>query len=137
VLLLIHKEYITILIKMLGDAYYVLESESVKIKKHKPMVNIRKIKKAKESKEKMVDRIADFLEMPEELVGDNTKITLVDNKYLYLEGKNQIIDYYDHYIKIKTKKVTITLDGKKMEIKEINDNELVVEGELLNISYNK
>lgn len=85
----------------------------------------------------MVDRIASFLEMPEELVGDNTKITLIDNKYLYLEGKNQIIDYYDHYIKIKTKKVIITLDGRKMEIKEISDNELVIEGEMLNISYNK
>lgn len=109
----------------------------MKVKKHKPFININKIKKSRESKEKMVNRIADFLEMPEELVGDNTKITLVDNKYLYLEGRNQIIDYYDHYIKVKTKKVTITLDGKKMEIKEINDNELVIEGELINISYNK
>lgn len=109
----------------------------MKIKKHKSFINIRKIKRINAAKEKMVDRIADFLEMPEELVGDNTKITLVDNKYLYLEGKNQIMDYYDHYIKIKTKKVTITLDGKKMEIKEINDNELVIEGEILNISYNK
>ena len=109
----------------------------MKVKKHKPLVNIRKIKKVKECKEKMVDRIATFLEMPGELVGDNTKITLVDNRYLYLEGNNQIIDYYDHYIKIKTKRVTISLDGRKMEIKEINDNELVVEGEILNISYNK
>lgn len=109
----------------------------MKVKRHKPIVNIKRIRKIKESKEKMVDRIADFLEMPEELVGDNTKITLIDNKYLYLEGKNQIIDYYDHYIKIKTKRTTLTLDGKKMEIKEINDNELVIEGEMLNISYNK
>ena len=109
----------------------------VKVKKHKSFVNIKRIKKARECKEKVVDRIAGFLEIPEELVGDNTKITLIDNKYLYLEGKNQIVDYYDHYIKIKTKKVTITLDGRKMEIKEINDNELLVEGELLNISYNK
>ena len=109
----------------------------MKVKKHKSLINIKRIKKAMATKEKMVDRIADFLEMPEELVGNNTKITLVDNKYLYLEGKNQIIDYYDHYIKIKTKKVTITLDGKNMEIKEINDNELVIEGEILNISYNK
>lgn len=109
----------------------------MRIKKHKSNINIRKIKKVNGNKEKMVDRIADFLEMPEELVGHNTKITLVENQYLYLEGSNQIIDYYDHYIKIKTKKVTITLDGRKMEIKEINDNELVIEGEILNISYNK
>jgi len=109
----------------------------LKIKKHKSIINIRKVKKANINKEKMVDRIANFLEMPEELVGDNTKITLVDNKYLYLEGSNKIIDYYDHYIKIKTKKVTISLDGKKMEIKEISDKELVVEGQILTISYDK
>lgn len=109
----------------------------MRIKKHKSIINIRKVKKANINKEKMVDRIANFLEMPEELVGDNTKITLVDNKYLYLEGSNKIIDYYDHYIKIKTKKVTISLDGKKMEIKEISDKELVVEGQILTISYDK
>lgn len=86
-------------------------------------------------KEKMVHKIAEFLEMPEELVGDNTKITLVDNKYLYLEGNNTIEDYYDHYIKIKTKKRGIVLDGKNMEIKEITDSELVIEGEIFNISY--
>ena len=109
----------------------------MKVKKHKSIINMKKIKRVNVAKEKMVDRIAEFLEMPEELVGNNTKITLVDNKYLYLEGKNQIVDYYDHYIKIKASKVMITLDGKKMEIKEINDNELVIEGELINISYNK
>ena len=114
-----------------------MESDTVKVKKHKSLINMRKINKKTQSKERMVNRIADFLEMPEELVGDNTKITLVDNKYLYLEGKNQIVDYYDHYIKLKTKKVTLTLDGRKMEIKEINDNELVIEGEILNISYNR
>ena len=107
----------------------------MKIKKHKVKINLKQLKKNNENKEKMVDRIASFLELPEELVGNNTKTTLIDNKYLYLEGKNQIVDYYDHYIKIKTKSVVISLDGKKMEIKEINDNELVVEGNILNISY--
>lgn len=109
----------------------------MKVRKHKSYINLNKIKKVRQDKEKMVDRIADFLEMPGEVVGDNTKITLVDNKYLYLEGNNQIIDYYDHYIKIKTKKTVITLDGKNMDIKEINDNELVIEGKILNVSLDK
>ena len=109
----------------------------MKVKKHKSIVNIKKIKKIQNTKEKMINKVADFFEMPEELVGDNTKITLIDNKYLYLEGSNHIIDYYDHYIKIKTKKVIITLDGRNMEIKEISENELVIEGEIINLSYNK
>jgi len=83
----------------------------------------------------MVNRIAEFLEMPQELVGDNTKITLVDNKYLYLEGNNQIEDYYNHYIKIKTNKNVITLDGKNMDIKEISDSELCISGQILGITY--
>ncbi len=109
----------------------------MKIKKHKSGINVRKLKRINENKEKMVSRIADFLEMPEELVGNNIKITVIDNKYLYLEGNNQIVDYYDHYIKIKTNNLEIVLDGKNMEIKEINDKELVVDGKILNISYNK
>ena len=109
----------------------------MKIKKHKGIVDLKKARKPNENKEKMVHKIAKFLEMPEEIMKNNTKITLVDNNYLYLEGTNQIMDYYDHYIKIKTNKVIISLDGKKMEIKEISDKELVVEGEILNVSYNK
>lgn len=108
----------------------------MKVKKHKSIVNIKKIKKVQTAKEKMINKVADFFEMPEELLGNNTKITLIDNKYLYLEGNNQIIDYYDHYIKIKTKKITLILDGKKMEIKDLSDNELMIEGEILNVSYN-
>lgn len=105
--------------------------------KHKSKISLRKLKKVKKSEDRMVNRIANFLEMPEEIVGDNTKITLVDNKYLYLEGNNQIEDYYNHYIKIKTKKSTIVLDGKHMEIKEISDSELCVEGEIVNITYER
>ena len=107
----------------------------MKKKKHKINFNIKSIKKVKVGREKMVNRIASFLEMPEEVVGDNTKITLVDNKYLYLEGNNQIEDYYNHYIKIKTKKNVIALDGKHMEIKEISDSELCIEGQILGITY--
>lgn len=109
----------------------------MKVKKHKGLVNIKKVKKKNLEKEKMAQKIAGFLEMPEEVVGDNTKITLVDDKYLYLEGYNKIDEYYDHYIKIKTKKVTIILDGKNMNIREISNYELVIEGELKNISYNR
>lgn len=107
----------------------------MKKRRHKITFNLKKIKNKRNSNEKMINRIAEFLEIPEELMGDNTKITLVDNRYLYLEGNNQIEDYYNHYIKIKTKKHVISLDGKNMQIKEISDKELCVEGEILSITY--
>ena len=109
----------------------------MKIKKHKSIVDIKKVGKKNELKEKMVDKIASFLEMPEGIISDNIKMTLIDNKFFYLEGNNQIVDYYSHYIKVKTNKVTISLDGKNMDIKEISDKELVIEGEILSVSLNK
>ena len=109
----------------------------MRIKKHKSGINVKKLAKRNDSKEKMVEKIADFLEMPQELLSNNSKVTLIDNKYFYLESNNQILDYYDHYIKIKTSSVTITLDGKKMEIKEISDKEVVIQGEILNVSLGK
>lgn len=109
----------------------------MKIRKHKIGINIRKIKKKNENKEKMAEKIADFLEVPEELIGKNCKITLVDNRFFYLESSNQIVDYYANYIKLKTNNLTVSLDGKKMQIKEISKNELVIEGEILNVSLSK
>ena len=109
----------------------------MKIKKHKSNLNVKKIGKKNDKKKKMTQKIADFLEMPQELLSTNSKITLIDNKYFYLESNNQIVDYYNHYIRIKTSSVTITLDGKNMEIKEISDKELVIEGEILNVSLSK
>ena len=111
------------------------EELQVKRIKHKPIVNIRKIKKINYAKENVRDKISDFLELPREINKNNIKITLVNNTYLYLEGNNKIEDYYEHYIKIKTDLNTIVIDGKKMEIKDIDDKEIMIEGVINNISY--
>jgi len=109
----------------------------MKTKKHKGIVNIKKIKKIGTIKEKYKERVASFLEIPQELIGDNTRISIVDNKAIYIEGSNKIEDYYEHYIKIKTKKKIIIVDGKNMVIREMGDNELVIEGNITGINFNE
>lgn len=109
----------------------------MKIKKHKSNVNIKAIKKINYAKETIKDRLSEFLEMPREITKSNIKITIINNKYLYLEGSNKIEDYYEHYIKIKTDVSTIVIDGKALNIKEIDEKELIIEGKIYNISYNK
>lgn len=108
----------------------------MKVKKHKPIVSINKIKKISRINDKYRDKVTSFLEIPQELIGDNTRISIVDNKMIYLEGNNKIEDYYEHYIKIKTKKKTVIVDGKNMLIREMGDDELVIEGEVFNINFN-
>lgn len=114
----------------------ISEEVQMKAKKHKGIVDFKKIKRIGKVKDKYKERITRFLEIPQELVGDGTRMSIVENKMVFLEGKNKIEDYYSHFIKIKTGRHTIIIDGKNMEIKGMEDSELVIEGDILTISFN-
>ena len=43
------------------------------------------------------------------------------------EGYKKIVDYYDNYIKIKTNNMFLIIDGNNLDIKEITDDELVID----------
>lgn len=108
----------------------------MKTRKHREIIDFKKVKKIGKIKDKYKEKVTRFLEIPQELVGDGTRLSIVDNTMVLLEGKNKIEDYYSHFIKIKTSKNTIIIDGKNMEIKGMEDSELVIEGNILTISFN-
>ncbi|MDD2627309.1 MAG: YabP/YqfC family sporulation protein [Clostridia bacterium] len=93
-----------------------------------------KIKK-KEMKEKVRDKINKILELPLEVTGDKLRITMIGNEYILVEGKSKVADYYDHYIKLKTEEYSLGIDGKNLSIKEISDIDLIINGEIINVSY--
>ena len=83
------------------------------------------------AKEKFLEK----LNLPDELVYDYAKITMIENTEILIEGSNNIVDYYDNYIKVQTKNVYIIIDGKNLNINEINDKELLISGNITNIGY--
>ena len=54
---------------------------------------------------------------------------------ILIEGKNNIVDYYDNYIKIQTKNVYIILDGRNLKIDEITDSEVLISGNISNVGF--
>ena len=93
---------------------------------------LRKIDfKAKISSAK--ENFLDKLNIPEELVYDYSKITMVENSQLMIEGYNNIVDYYDNYIKIQAKNVYVIIDGKGLKI----DSELLISGDINNVGFMK
>lgn len=89
----------------------------------------------KEVKEKIRDKINKVLELPIEVVSDSLRIITIDNEYVLIEGKSKVADYFDNYIKIKTERYTIVIDGSDLTIKEISDIDLIINGNIQNISY--
>ena len=54
-----------------------------------------------------------------------------------IEGYKKIVDYYDDYIKIKANNLDVVIDGKELDIKEITDFELVIEGKIYSVNYKR
>lgn len=83
------------------------------------------------------NKFSDFLELPPEVANNSTKITVIEDTNVLIEGYKQIIDYYDDYIKIKTANIDVVVDGKNLDIKEINDSELVIVGSIYSLNYKR
>ena len=81
------------------------------------------------------ERFIETLELPKELSSDFARITMIENSQILIEGKNNIVDYYDNYIKIQTQNVYIILDGKNLKINEITDEEVLISGEIGNVGF--
>ena len=83
------------------------------------------------------ERVSDFLELPKEIISKVTKITIIEDENILIEGYQKIIDYYDDYIKIKANSMDVIIDGKNLDIQEITDYELVIDGKIYSVNYKK
>lgn len=111
--------------------------KSKKSKGKKWYRNLVKNMRVKENISEAKEKFSCFLELPQEVVSKSTKLTAIENNNVLIEGYKQIIDYYDDYIKIKANNMDILIDGKGLDIKEITDSDLVIEGDIYSVNYQK
>jgi len=107
------------------------------MKKNKIIVakNTKMLKDVNQKIVNVKDKITSFLEMPKEMLTGYIKMSIVDNNYIILEGSSKIEDYTDSYIKLKTDKYIVILEGRRLDIREMNKDEIIIEGKINNISY--
>lgn len=108
-----------------------------KKEKKKFCSNIIKNIKTKSCVSNARDKFSEFLEIPQEIVSNYTKVTSIEDTDILIEGYKKIVDYYDNYIKIKTNNMYLIIDGKNLDIKEITDSELVISGSIYSLNYRK
>lgn len=112
----------------------------MKSKKKEKKIWYKQIMKSINIRNNMVEaknKFSDFLELPPEIANNSTKITIIEDTDILIEGYKQIVDYYDDYIKIKTANIDVIIDGKDLDIKEINDSELVIGGNIYSLNYKR
>jgi sporulation protein YqfC len=87
------------------------------------------------SRNKGKNRIAKILELPQEVVTNEPKITLVGFNEMLIENYKAILEYEDFYIKINTHIGAININGFNLRLKEMTGDDIMVIGSIESIDF--
>ncbi len=82
----------------------------------------------KEKAKRIESSLADFFELPRDIVLDLARLTLIGNRQIYLENHKGIVEYDEKRIKVRTKSGTLVITGQDLVIRNLYAAELYVEG---------
>ena len=74
----------------------------MKKKNKKTILNVFKNFNYTKHISKAKDKFVDTLNLPRELTGNHSKITMIDNGELLIEAETSVLDCSEDYIKLKT-----------------------------------
>jgi sporulation protein YqfC len=79
--------------------------------------------------------MAEFLDIPRDLVLDLPKVTVVGRNELYIENHRGIIEYNLNRLRVNLSRGFLEVDGNSLEIRALMVDEMKVTGEILAIRY--
>jgi len=88
-----------------------------------------------EEKKKWCENMADFLELPKELLCNLPRVTIIGNLQLSLENYGGIIEYSDELLRLRIRGGEIVIKGRNLVIKNFYSEEIFIEGQIKSIEY--
>lgn len=88
-------------------------------------------KKAKQ----MGKAIVQNLDLPQEVIGNATKMTCISNAEILVENYKALLEYTDLLIRVKTSGKTIKIAGKFLNIDSITDENILITGVIRQIDF--
>ncbi len=79
------------------------------------------------------NKIEKLLENPVEVTTNIPKITLIGFNQLMIENYTGVIEYEEHLVKINSSIGIIIIEGNKMNLNQINENDVLISGVLSKI----
>ena len=78
---------------------------------------------------------AETFELPKDIVLDLPRINIIGNIQFHVENHRGIIEYSENTIRIGIRKGEIVISGNNLGIKNINSEEVLIEGTIVNIDF--
>lgn len=86
---------------------------------------------------KLKNRVNNFLEMPNEVVSNIPKITLLGFEELLIENYKSILEYQDFFIRINTHIGIININGFELKMDEMTVDDIMIKGKIESIDFEK
>lgn len=74
------------------------------------------------------NKIEKLLEIPVEVTTNIPKITLIGFNQLMIENYTGVIEYEEYLVKINSSIGIIIIEGNKMNLNQINENDVLISG---------
>ncbi len=81
------------------------------------------------------NKINKLLELPEEVITDKPKLTIVGFEEVLIENYKAILEYEDYYIKINTHIGAININGFNLRLKEMTGDDIMVLGSIDSMDF--
>ena len=79
---------------------------------------------------RIFNRINEFLEMPQEVVSNEPKLTIVGFKELVIENFKGILEYEDFFVRVNTHIGTVSVKGFGLKLKQMTDEDIQIIGKI-------
>ncbi len=94
-----------------------------------------KRKESREERNKWRENIADFFELPKEVLMNLPRMTLIGNIQLYLENYGGIIEYNQEILRLSIRGGEIVIQGDDLVIRNFFSEEIYIEGKIHSVEY--
>ncbi|WP_442603712.1 sporulation protein YqfC [Paenibacillus sp. KN14-4R] len=78
---------------------------------------------------------AKMLDLPQDVVQDLPRITLIGNVQLYLENHQGVLHFSDELLRLQLSKGQVEVTGKQLVIRAILTEEVFIEGFIDSVKY--
>ncbi len=86
-------------------------------------------------KRKNLNRINNFLDIPKEIISNETKLTIVGFREILIENYKNILEYEENFVKINTYTGCVSLWGVNLRLRQMAKEDIIIEGAIEKIDY--
>lgn len=84
---------------------------------------------------KIKETLSNALELPKDIMLDVAKVILIGSNNISVENHKGILEYNEDQIRVNTSSGILTINGSKLNIKSILQEEITITGDISSVSY--